>query len=134
MPLVPGTRLGGYEILGLIGLGGMGEVYRARDSRLNRDVAIKVLPADVTADHDRLARFEREAQVLASLNHPNIAQIHGVEDSSGTPALVMELVEGPTLADRIAKGQFRSMRRCRLQSRSLRRWKPRRSRASFTEI
>jgi Tol biopolymer transport system component len=99
-----GTRLGAYEILSLIGSGGMGEVYRARDSRLNRDVAIKVLPADVAADHDRLARFEREAQVLASLNHPSIAQIHGVDDSSGTPALVMELVEGPTLADRIAKG------------------------------
>ena len=82
----------------------MGEVYRARDGRLNRDVAIKVLPADVAADSDRLARFEREAQVLASLNHPNIAHIHGVEDSSGTPALVMELVEGSTLADRIAKG------------------------------
>ena len=82
----------------------MGEVYRARDSRLNRDVAIKVLPSEVAADHDRLARFEREAQVLVSLNHPNIAQIHGVDDSSGTPALVMELVEGPTLADRIAKG------------------------------
>jgi serine/threonine protein kinase len=82
----------------------MGEVYRARDSRLNRDVAIRVLPADVAADHDRLARFEREAQVLASLNHPNIANIYGVDDSSGTPALVMELVEGPTLAVRIAKG------------------------------
>src|SRR6516225_2810600 len=82
----------------------MGEVYRARDSRLNRDVAIKVLPSEVAADHDRLARFEREAQVLASLNHPNIANIYGVDDSSGTPALVMELVDGPTLADRIAKG------------------------------
>ena len=104
MALAPGTRLGAYEIQSLIGSGGMGEVYRARDSRLNRDVAIKVLPADVAADHDRLARFEREAQVLASLNHPNIAQIHGVDDSSGTPALVMELVDGPTLADRIAKG------------------------------
>jgi serine/threonine-protein kinase len=104
MPLAAGTRLGAYEILSLIGSGGMGEVYRARDSRLGRDVAIKVLPADVAADHDRLARFEREAQVLASLNHPNIAQIHGVDDSSGAPALVMELVEGPTLADRIAKG------------------------------
>jgi len=102
--LSPGTRLGAYEILSLIGQGGMGEVYRARDSRLNRDVAIKVLPADVTADHDRLTRFEREAQVLASLNHTNIAQIHGIDDSSGTPALVMELVEGPTLADRIAQG------------------------------
>src|SRR6516164_3099879 len=104
MALAPGSRLGAYEILSLIGSGGMGEVYRARDSRLNRDVAIKVLPTDVAADHDRLARFEREAQVLASLNHPNIAQIHGVDDSSGTPALVMELVDGPTLADRIAKG------------------------------
>ena len=104
MALAPGTRLGAYDIVALIGSGGMGEVYRARDSRLNRDVAIKVLPADVAADHDRLARFEREAQVLASLNHSNIAQIHGVDDSSGTPALVMELVEGPTLADRIAKG------------------------------
>jgi serine/threonine-protein kinase len=104
MTLAAGTRLGAYEILSLLGSGGMGEVYRARDSRLSRDVAIKVLPSDVAADHDRLARFEREAQVLASLNHPHIAQIHGVDDSSGTPALVMELVEGPTLADRIAKG------------------------------
>jgi serine/threonine-protein kinase len=102
--LVPGTRLGAYEVLSLIGSGGMGEVYRARDSRLNRDVAVKVLPADVTADQDRLARFEREAQVLASLNHTNIANIYGVDDSSGTPALVMELVDGPTLADRIGKG------------------------------
>jgi serine/threonine protein kinase len=104
LALAPGTRLGAYQILSLIGSGGMGEVYRARDSRLKRDVAIKVLPSDVAADHDRLARFEREAQVLASLNHPNIANIFGVDDSSGTPALVMELVEGPTLADRIAKG------------------------------
>jgi RNA polymerase sigma factor (sigma-70 family) len=104
MALASGTRLGGYEILSLIGQGSMGEVYRARDSRLNRDVAIKVLPAEVAADHDRLARCEREAQVLASLNHPNIARIHGLEYSSGTPALVMELVDGPTLADRIAKG------------------------------
>ena len=104
MALAPGTRLGVYDIVALIGSGGMGEVYQARDSRLNRDVAIKVLPADVAADHDRLARFEREAQVLASLNHSNIANIYGVDDSSGTPALVMELVEGPTLADRVAKG------------------------------
>ena len=104
MALASGTRLGAYEIQSLIGSGGMGEVYRAHDSRLNRDVAIKVLPSEVAADHDRLVRFEREAQVLASLNHPNIANIYGVDDSSGTPALVMELVEGPTLADRIAKG------------------------------
>jgi eukaryotic-like serine/threonine-protein kinase len=104
MALGPGTRIGGYEILTLLGSGGMGEVYRARDARLGRDVAIKILPADVAADHDRLARFEREAQVLASLNHPNIAHIFGVDDSTGAPALVMELVDGPTLADRIAKG------------------------------
>src|SRR6516164_6801954 len=104
MALAPGTRLGAYEILTLIGSGGMGEVYRATDTKLHRDVAIKILPTDVAADPDRLARFEREAQVLASLNHPNIAHIHGIEDSTGTPALVMELVEGPTLADRIVKG------------------------------
>jgi serine/threonine-protein kinase len=104
MSLSPGTRLGAYEILTLLGSGGMGEVYRATDTKLHRDVAIKVLPSEVAADPDRLARFEREAHVLASLNHPNIAHIHGIEDSTGTPALVMELVEGPTLADRIAKG------------------------------
>jgi tetratricopeptide (TPR) repeat protein len=104
LALAPGTRLGAYEILSLIGSGGMGEVYRARDSRLNRDVAIKVLPADVAADHDRLARFEREAQVLASLNHPNIGHIYGVDDSCGTPALVMELLDGRTLKDEIARG------------------------------
>jgi serine/threonine-protein kinase len=102
--LAQGSRLGVYEILTLIGQGGMGEVYRARDSKLNRDVAIKVLPADVAADRDRLARFEREAQTLAALNHPNIAHLHGVEEALGTPALVMELVEGPTLADRIVEG------------------------------
>jgi serine/threonine-protein kinase len=104
MALVPGTRFGGYEILALIGSGGMGEVYQAKDTRLHRDVAIKVLPTEVASDHDRLSRFDREAQLLASLNHPNIAQIYGVEDSTGVPALVMELVEGPTLADRIARG------------------------------
>jgi serine/threonine-protein kinase len=102
--LAPGIRLGAYEILTLIGVGGMGEVYRATDTKLHRDVAIKVLPSEVAADPDRLARFEREAQVLASLNHPNIAHIHGVDESAGVPALIMELVEGPTLADRIAKG------------------------------
>ena len=104
MSLPAGTRLGPYEIVSAIGAGGMGEVYRARDSKLHRDVAIKVLLPSVAADPDRLARFSREAQVLASLNHPNIAHIHGLEDSTGVPALVMELVEGPTLADRIAKG------------------------------
>jgi eukaryotic-like serine/threonine-protein kinase len=102
--LAPGARLGAYEILTLIGSGGMGEVYRARDAKLDRDVAIKVLPQALADDPDRLARFEREAKTLAALNHPNIAHIHGFEDSTGTPALVMELVEGPTLSDRIAKG------------------------------
>jgi Tol biopolymer transport system component len=101
MPLSAGSRLGSYEILALIGAGGMGEVYRARDSKLNREVAIKVLPAAFANDPDRMARFEREAQVLALLNHPNIAAIHGMEESDGVRALVMELVEGPTLAERI---------------------------------
>ena len=99
-----GDRLGPYEIVALIGAGGMGEVYRARDTRLNRDVALKVLPELFAADPDRLARFKRESQVLASLNHPNIAAIHGLETSTGVEVLVLELVEGPTLAERIAEG------------------------------
>src|ERR671937_1233223 len=102
MSLARGTRLGPYEILSAIGAGGMGEVYRARDTRLDRDVAIKVLPEAFYADPERLARFERGAKTLAALNHPNIAQIYGIERSVTTPALVMELVEGETLADRIA--------------------------------
>src|SRR5262245_62766936 len=101
--LTPGTRLGPYEILSALGAGGMGEVYRATDSNLKRQVAIKVLPPTVGSDPERLARFQREAEILAVLNHPNIAHIHGLERSDGTVALVMELVEGPTLADRIAK-------------------------------
>ncbi len=104
MRLSAGTRLGPYEILAPLGAGGMGEVYRATDTNLKRQVAIKVLPAAVAADGERLARFQREAEVLAALNHPNIAHIHGLEKSDGTIALVMELVEGPTLADRIAQG------------------------------
>src|SRR6185295_6575606 len=104
MTLSAGTRLGPYEILSLVGSGGMGEVYRARDTKLNRDVALKVLPDSFANDPDRLARFTREAQLLASLNHPHIAHIHGLEDSDGVPALVMELVAGPTLADRIVDG------------------------------
>ena len=104
MTLTPGTRLGPYEVAALLGEGGMGQVYRATDTKLKRQVAIKILPPSVAADHDRLARFQREAEVLASLNHPNIAAIHGLEESDGVKALVMELVEGPTLADRIASG------------------------------
>src|SRR5499433_371158 len=106
MALAPGTRLGAYEILTLLGAGGMGEVYRARDTKLNRDVALKILPDGFAIDGDRIARFRREAQVLAALNHPNIAVIYGFEDSGSTHALVLELVEGPTLADRIAKGRI----------------------------
>ena len=102
MPLIAGARFGAYEVISLLGAGGMGEVYRARDTNLNREVALKVLPDGFAADAGRLARFRREAQVLAALNHPNIAHIHGFEDSSGVPALVIELVEGPTLAERIA--------------------------------
>ncbi len=102
MSLTPGTRLGPYEIMSAIGAGGMGEVYRARDARLGRDVAIKILPDLFAADTDRVARFQREAQVLASLNHPHIAQIYGVEQHAGSSALVLELVDGPTLADVIA--------------------------------
>ncbi len=104
MTLNSGTRLGPYEILGPLGAGGMGEVYRARDGKLNREVAIKVLPAAFAEDAERLARFRREAQVLAALNHPHIAAIYGLEESAGVEALVLELVEGETLAERIARG------------------------------
>src|SRR5215467_11003789 len=104
MSLTAGSRVGLYEIASLLGAGGMGEVYRARDAKLNRDVALKILPEAFTLDGDRIARFRREAQVLAALNHHNIAAIYGFEDSGSTHALVLELVEGPTLADRIANG------------------------------
>src|SRR5262245_58708349 len=102
--LTPGTRLGPYEITAPLGVGGMGEVGRATDTNLERQVAIKVLPASVAGDAERLLRFQREAEVLASLNHPNIAHIHGLEKSNGIFALVLELVEGPTLADSHRKG------------------------------
>jgi Tol biopolymer transport system component len=102
--LTAGSRLGSYEITSKLGEGGMGEVYRATDTKLRRDVAIKVLPAAFTEDKERLARFEREAQLLAQLHHPNIASIFGLEESDGTRALVMELVEGPTLAERLEQG------------------------------
>src|SRR5262249_49392646 len=102
--LVSGSRLGPYEILSPIGAGGMGEVYRARDGKLDRYVAIKILSEALAADHDRIVRFEREAKPLAVLNEPHIAQIYGFEESDGVRALVMELIEGPTLADRIAQG------------------------------
>src|SRR5688572_7420204 len=101
MPLAAGARLGPYEIVAPIGAGGMGEVYRATDTNLARQVAIKVLPDAVASDAERLARLDREAKTLATLNHPNIAAIYGLERSGGTTALVMELVEGPTLAEKL---------------------------------
>jgi len=104
MTLSPGTCIGVYEVVAAIGVGGMGEVYRGRDTRLKREVALKILPRAFAADPDRLARFQREAEALASLNHPNIAAIYGLEEADGVRALVMELVEGETLADRIARG------------------------------
>src|SRR5262245_48363632 len=104
MPIGPGTRVGPYEVLALLGEGGMGKVWRARHTALKRDDALKVLPESSAANHERLSRFEREAQVLASLNHPNIAHVYGLEEFDGSKALVMELVEGLTLADRIAHG------------------------------
>jgi serine/threonine-protein kinase len=103
VPLTPATRLGPYEIVAPLGAGGMGEVYRARDTRLDREVAIKALPAPFAADPERLARFRREAQTLASLNHANIAAIYGLEEASGTPYLVLELVEGETLAAHLTR-------------------------------
>jgi serine/threonine protein kinase len=100
----PGTHLGNYEVLSAIGKGGMGEVWRARDKKLQREVAIKALPDEFAKDADRLTRFEREARLLASLNHPNIAAIHGLEEANDTRFLVLELVEGETLADRLKRG------------------------------
>ena len=104
MALEPGTRFGPFEVVAALGAGGMGEVYRARDARLKRDVALKILPDVFAADPDRLARFQREAEVLASFVHPHIAGIHGIEEANGVRALVLELVEGETLAERIARG------------------------------
>ena len=100
MTLTPGSRIGSYEIVSALGAGGMGEVYRATDLVLKRQVALKVLPSEVARNPERAARFRREAELLAALNHPNIAHLYGVEKSNGTFALVMELVEGPTPADR----------------------------------
>ena len=105
-----GKSIGVYHMTALLGVGGMGEVYRARDTKFGRDVAIKILPRLFTSDPGRLARFEREARLLASLNHPHIGAIYGLEDADGVPALVLELVNGETLADRIARGPNSSER------------------------
>src|SRR5215471_7028988 len=99
-----GSKLGVYEITALVGKGGMGEIYRGRDAKLKRDVAIKILPEEWARDADRLSRFQREAEVLASLNHPNIAAIYDVQEAEGSRFLVLELIEGETLADRIRRG------------------------------
>src|SRR5436190_10552206 len=99
MPLAPGARLGSYEVIAPIGAGGMGEVYRARDTQLKREVAIKVLPDAFARDAERVARFQREAEFLASLNHPNIAAVYGLERSAGVTGIILELVEGDSLAD-----------------------------------
>src|SRR5690242_2905486 len=107
--LTAGSRFGAFEIVASLGAGGMGQVYRARDLKLNRDVAIKVLPDLVAGDPDHLARFQREAQVLAALNHPNIAHIHGLEESNGILALVMELVDGRTLDELLARPEDRTL-------------------------
>src|SRR5262244_2384973 len=104
MALTIGTQLGSVEITALLGKGGMGEVYRARDLRLKREVAIKILPEEFSRNTDRVSRFQREAEVLASLNHPNIAAIYDLQESNGSRFLILELIEGETLADRIARG------------------------------
>ena len=110
MALTAGTRLGPYEVTAQIGAGGMGEVYRARDPKLQRDVALKILPDVFASDPDRLARFQREARTLAALNHPHIAGIYGFEENAGTYALALEFVDGETLADRIARGPIADRR------------------------
>ncbi len=125
MSLQPGTTLGPYEVIAPIGLGGMGKVYRARDTKLKRDVALKVLPEVFVNDPERLARFQREAEVLASLNHPNIAHIYGLEDSGDTTALVLELVEGRRLRIGSRKVRSRSTKLWPSPSRSRKRSKPR---------
>src|SRR5215475_6005673 len=104
MALAIGTQLGTYEITALLGKGGMGEVYRARDLKLKREVAIKILSEEFSRDADRVSRFQREAEVLASLNHPNIAGIHDLAEANGSRYLILELVEGETLEDRISRG------------------------------
>src|SRR5215472_5180035 len=116
MALSVGTRLEHYEIIGPLGAGGMGEVYRALDTKLGREVALKILPPKFAADSSRLARFEREARLLASLNHPNIAAIYGLEHANGIRFLILELVEGPTLSERLKAGPLEISEALRIAS------------------
>ena len=133
MDLTAGQYIGPYEIVSPLGAGGMGEVYRARDTKLKRDVALKILPAHVSRDVERLARFEREARVLASLNHPHIGTIYGVDETDGVRALILELVEGPTLAERLGGGPAAGARGAvSRRARSLKRSTRRTRRASST--
>jgi serine/threonine protein kinase len=134
MTIAEGTRLGPYEILSALGAGGMGEVYRARDTKLDRDVAIKILPELFAADPERIARFEREAKTLASLNHPHIGGIYGVEDANGVRALVLELVRDRRSPIGSRRGRFLSMRRYQSRGRSRRRSKRPTSKGSSTAI
>ena len=134
LALTPGIRLGVYEVVASIGEGGMGQVFRARDTKLDRDVAIKVLPEAFAHDADRLARFQREAKTLASLNHPNIAAIYGLEESGGMTALVMELVEGTISRSALLEVRSLLMRPSRSRSRLPRRSKRRTSRGSSIAI
>ncbi len=134
MSLTPGTTLGPYSVTAKIGEGGMGEVYRARDTKLDRDVALKVLPQAFTDDPDRLARFEREAKVLASLNHPNIGHIYGLEEAEGQKAWSSNWSRGRRWRSGSSRGRFQLMRRYLLPSRSRKPWKPRMSRGSSTGI
>ena len=134
MPLSPGTRVGPYEVVAALGRGGMGEVFRARDTELRREVALKVLPDVFAADLDRLSRFEREAQILASLNHPNIAAIYGFAAVNGGHALVLELVDGPTLVIAFQRDHCHCKRPSRSRVRYARRSTPRTSVASSTGI
>jgi len=132
MAITTGTRIGPYEIVALLGAGGMGEVYRARDERLSRDVAIKVLPGSVTSDPDRLRRFEQEARAAGQINHPNIMAVYDVGSYEGTPYIVSEYIEGETLRGALSDGPFRRRGRWRWVSRSPRVSPPRTPRASST--
>src|SRR5208283_2680278 len=129
MALTPGTKLGPYEIQSPLGAGGMGEVYRARDTRLGREVAIKVLPALFAGDADRLRRFEQEARTVAALNHPNILGVYDIGQHQGSPYMVCELLDGETCGKKCRKGRCRSGARLSTRRRSRRGWRPRMTKA-----